>query len=124
MDSGENLFGSMQVTLGYLAPELLNPMDFIHTAGLTIGFKKIRMVNELKNYEWIGSRYYDIQFHNMENILQPGFGFGFIKMIILDEPQDSKFGAVGFFFLLTNILILIIARGNITMVYLDYFYCQ
>ena len=69
MDSGKNPFGSMQVTLGYLSLELLNPMDFIHTAGLTTGFKKIRMVNELKNYEWIGSRYYDIQFHNMENIL-------------------------------------------------------
>ena len=44
-------------------------MDLTDTAGLSIGFKKTRMANKLKNYEWIGSKYYDIQFHNMESIL-------------------------------------------------------
>ena len=33
----------------------------------------------MDNFEWIGGGYCDIQFHNMESILQPGFGFGFIK---------------------------------------------
>ena len=54
-------------------------MDLIDTDGLIIGFKKIRMVNKLKNYEWIVSKYYDIHFHNMESILQPGFGFWYVK---------------------------------------------
>ena len=79
IDSDKNLFGSTQITLGFLVPESLNPMGLIHTTGLTIGYKKIRKLNELENYEWIGGGYCDIQFHNMESILQPGFGFGFIK---------------------------------------------
>ena len=65
--------------MGYLIPESLILLDFIHTAGLTIGYKKIRKVNDSKEHAWIGGRYCDIQFHNMESILQPGFGFGFIK---------------------------------------------
>lgn len=40
IDSGKNLFSSTQVTLGYLIPESLILVDFIHTAGLTIGYKK------------------------------------------------------------------------------------
>ena len=43
---------------------------------LTIGYKKVRKLNVLENYEWISFKYYDIQFHNMESIIQPGFGFG------------------------------------------------
>ena len=49
MDSQKDLFGSIQATLGYLVPELLIPMKFIDTTELTIGLKKIRAVNKLKN---------------------------------------------------------------------------
>ena len=43
-----------------LITESLISMDLIDTDGLIIGFKKIRMVNKLKNYEWIDNKYYDI----------------------------------------------------------------
>ena len=49
MDSQKDLFGSIQATFGYLVPELLIPMKFIDTTELTIGLKKIRAVNKLKN---------------------------------------------------------------------------
>ncbi len=79
IDSDKNLFRSTQITLGLLVPESLQPINHIHTLGLTFGYKRIRKLNELDNYEWKRFKYYDIQFHNMESLIQPGFGLGFIK---------------------------------------------
>lgn len=100
IDSDKNLFTSTQLTLGFLVPEAMNPIDMIHTAGLTIGYKKIRKLNKSKNYDWNSFKYYDIQFHNMESILQPGFGFGFIKSDNI--PLTPRFKIWGGWFLLPS----------------------
>ena len=72
----------------------------MHAAGLTIGYKKIRKVNDSKEFEWIGGRYCDIQFHNMASILQPDFGFGFIKKD--NSPLIPRFKIWGGWFLLPS----------------------
>ena len=100
IDSDKNLFSSTQITFGFLIPESMQPMGLIHTSGLTIGYKKIKKLNELENYGRIGGWYSDIQFHNMESILQPGFGFGFIKSD--DIPLTPRFKIWGGWFILPS----------------------
>ena len=95
-------------------------MDLIHTAGLIIRFKKIRMVNELKNNKWIDSKYYDVHFRNMESILQSGFGFGFVKNDYIPLTLSLKIGVGGLLSFLANILTLRMIRENIIMIYSEY----
>ena len=42
IDSDKNIFSSTQIIFGFLIPESMQPMDLIHTSGLTIGYKKIK----------------------------------------------------------------------------------
>ena len=69
VNSEFKFFLSGQFTLGIFNPHAstLNP-------GITLGYKKIKRDDTWKSYH-----YYDLQLHNMGNIIQPGFGVGLIK---------------------------------------------
>ena len=72
IDSNGNKFRSVQVNLGHYDGNDLPFGAFV--PALTIGVKKIKIENEWKKY-----RYYDVQVTHLENIILPGFGFGFIQ---------------------------------------------
>ena len=69
VNSEFKFFFSGQLTLGMFNPHAstLNP-------GITLGYKKMKRDDIWKSYH-----YYDLQLHNMGNIIQPGFGVGLIK---------------------------------------------
>ena len=69
VNSEFKFFFSGQLTLGMFNPHAstLNP-------GITLGYKKMKRDDIWKSYH-----YYDLQLHNMGNIIQPGFGVELIK---------------------------------------------
>ena len=79
VNSDFKFFFSGQFTLGIFNPQAspLNP-------GITIGLKKIK-----RDILWVTYKYCDFQIHNMGNIIQPGFGLGFIQG--KDRPIALRF---------------------------------
>ena len=73
IDSKRNLHRSAQITFGLLIEE--HPF----TTGLTIGYKWLRRLDKSGKKSWDRYNYYDLQSHALENIIQPGIGFGLIQ---------------------------------------------
>ena len=73
IDSKGDLHRSAQITFGFLIDE------YPYTTGLTIGYKWFRKLDKSGEKSWEQYNYYDLQFHALERIIQPGIGFGLIQ---------------------------------------------
>ena len=73
IDSKGNLHRAVQITLGILIEE------YPFTTGLTLGYKWFRKLDKSGQKSWERYNYYDLQSHVLENIIQPGIGFGLIR---------------------------------------------
>ena len=73
IDSKGNLHRAVQITLGILIEE------YPFTTGLTLGYKWFRKLDKSGEKSWERYNYYDLQSHALENIIQPGIGFGLIR---------------------------------------------
>ena len=73
IDSKGNLHRAAQITLGILIEE------YPFTTGLTLGYKWFRKLDKSGEKSWERYNYYDLQSHALENIIQPGIGFGLIR---------------------------------------------
>ena len=73
IDSKGNLHRAVQITLGILIEE------YPFTTGLTLGYKWFRKLDKSGQKSWERYNYYDLQSHALENIIQPGIGFGLIR---------------------------------------------
>ena len=73
IDSKGNLHRAVQITLGILIEE------YPFTTGLTLGYKWFRKLDKSGEKSWERYKYYDLQSHALESIIQPGIGFGLIR---------------------------------------------
>ena len=92
IDSKGNLHRAVQMTLGILKEE--HPF----ATGLTFGYKWFRKLDKSGEKSWERYNYYDLQSHSLENIIQPGIGFGLIRGDNLELTPRFKLWS-GWFFL-------------------------
>ncbi len=92
IDSKGNLHRAAQITFGILIE------GYSFTTGLTIGHKWFRKFDKSGEKSWERYNYYDLQSHSLENIIQPGIGFGLIRGDNLELTPRFKLWS-GWFFL-------------------------
>ena len=92
IDSKGNLHRAVQITLGILIEE------YPFTTGLTLGYKWFRKLDKSGQKSWERYNYYDLQSHALENIIQPGIGFGLIRVDNMPLTPRFKLWS-GWFFL-------------------------